>query len=159
MELSKPVPRLHADIVIALAVLGFCAIVLGLTFTFDTIPAALTHGMSAAAFPRLLLAVIAVLVLALAWSARGRADEVREPVPAMVYYTAAAMLAVMGVLWLAGFYVAAVAAIVGIGMLWGERRWALLLASGVGLAFGLYLLFTKGFGILLPRGLIGDWLA
>ncbi|MCV4615668.1 hypothetical protein OFM04_37785, partial [Escherichia coli] len=57
----------------------------GLTFTFDAVPAALTQGMGPAAFPRLLLGVIALLALALAWAARGRADEAREPTPAIVY--------------------------------------------------------------------------
>ena len=46
-----------------------------------------------AAFPRLLLAEMALLALILAVTARGRAEEVREPVPPMVYWTAAAMIA------------------------------------------------------------------
>ena len=134
--------RLHTDVIVALAVLAFCAGVFALTFTFDTVPAALAVGMGPAAFPRLLLAVMALIALILAVTARGRAEEVREPVPPMVYWTAAAMIV----------------AIVGMGAMWGERRWALLVASGVGLSLSIYGFFTKVFGIPLPRDLIGDWL-
>ena len=51
-----------------------------------------------------------------------------------------------------------VAGFVGIGALWGERRWALFVVSGVILSASIYLLFVKGFGVPLPRGVIGDWL-
>lgn len=148
--------RVHADFIIAPVILMLCGVVFSLTLTFDTIPAALAQGMGPAAFPRLLLGVIVLLALTLAWSARGRTDEVREPIPPMVYLTAAAMVAFMGLLWLAGTIVAMCAAVIGMGALWGERRWTLLVASGVGLALSIYVLFTKGFGIQLPSGLLGN---
>ncbi|CAA9323732.1 MAG: hypothetical protein AVDCRST_MAG90-1126 [uncultured Microvirga sp.] len=151
--------RLHADVWIALAILAFCAVVYWLTTTFDAMPAALVPGMGAAAFPRLLLGVMAVLALVLAWSSRGRPDGGREPVPAIVYLTVAAMLGFMAVLWLAGMVVAMVLGFIGMGLLWGERRWSWLVASAVGLAAFIYLLFTKGFGIPLPKGLFGEWLS
>jgi putative tricarboxylic transport membrane protein len=148
--------RLHTDAVVALVILAFCAGVFALTFTFDTVPAALAVGMGPAAFPRLLLAVMALLALLLAVSSRGRAEEVREPVPAMVWWTAAAMLAFMGVLWLVGMVVAMAIAVVGMGALWGERRWLILLASGIGLSLAIYVFFTKVFGIPLPAGFIAE---
>jgi hypothetical protein len=150
--------RLHTDVIVALAVLAFCAGVFALTFTFDTVPAALAVGMGPAAFPRLLLAVMALLALILAVTARGRAEEVREPVPPMVYWTAAAMIAFMGLLAIVGMVPAMIVAIVAMGAMWGERRWALLVASGVGLSLSIYGFFTKVFGIPLPRGLLGEWL-
>ena len=115
--------RLHTDAIVAVAVLAFCAGVFALTFTFDTVPAALAVGMGPAAFPRLLLAVMAMLALILAVTARGRAEEVREPVPPMVYWTAAAMIAFMGLLAVVGMVAAMIVAIVGMGAMWGERRW------------------------------------
>ena len=148
--------RLQTDVVVALAILAFCAVVFALTFTFDTVPAALAVGMGAAAFPRLLLAVMALLAILLAVSARGRAEEPREPVPAMVWWTAAAMLAFMGILWLVGMVVAMAIAVVGMGALWGERRWLILIASGVGLSAAIYVFFTKVFGIPLPAGFIAE---
>ena len=111
--------RLHTDVIVALAVLAFCAGVFALTFTFDTVPAALAVGMGPAAFPRLLLAVMALLALILAVTARGRAEEVREPVPPMVYWTAAAMIAFMGLLAIVGMVPAMIVAIVAMGAMWG----------------------------------------
>ena len=126
-----------------------------LTFTFDTVPAALAVGMGPAAFPRLLLAVMALLALILALTARGRAEEVREPVPPMVYWTAAAMIAFMGLLAIVGMVAAMIVAIVGMGAMWvsGAGRCSSRAAS-----FSIYGFFTKVFGIPLPRGLIGEWL-
>jgi hypothetical protein len=150
--------RVHSDYVVAFVILAFCAVAYALTLTFDTVPAALAQGMGPAAFPRLILAVIAVLAILLAFASRGQADAEREPVPAIVYGTAAAMLAFMALLWVAGMPVAMAAGIVGMGALWGERRWAILIASGIGLSLSIYFVFTKLFGIPLPRGLLGDWL-
>lgn len=158
MEARVTSRRLHADIWITLAILALCALIFGLTLTFDTMPAALVPGMGAEAFPRLLLGVMVLLALTLAWSSRGRPDESREPIPAMVYFTIAAMLAFMAVLWAAGMVAAMVIGFIGIGVLWGERRWGWLVASGIGLAGLIYLMFTRGFGIRLPQGLLGEWL-
>ena len=155
---GAPSRRLHTDVRIALVILALCAAVFGATFTFDTIPAALAQGMGAAAFPRLIVAVIAALALVLAWSSRGRADEAREPVHPTVLATVAAMTAVLVLFWLAGMIVAMVLGFIGLGALWGERRWLRLAASAVVITAGIYLVFTKGFAIALPRGLIGDWL-
>jgi putative tricarboxylic transport membrane protein len=105
-----------------------------------------------------LLGLLVVLAGVLALLSRGNADAPREPIAPIVYWTVLAMLAFMGVLWLAGMAVAMVVGFVGLGALWGERRWALLVGSGVILSTAIYFTFVKGFGVPLPRGMIGDWL-
>jgi putative tricarboxylic transport membrane protein len=150
--------RFHSDIAIALAIVAFCAVVYAVTMTFPRVPAMLAMGMGPEVFPRLLLGVMVVLAGALALLTRGKADESREPIPAMVYWTALAMLAFMGLLWLAGMAAAMFIGFVGIGALWGERRWAILVGSGLILSVAIYMLFVKGFGVPLPRGIVGDWL-
>ena len=149
---------IHTDVIVAGVIVAFCAAAYALTLTFDTVPAALAQGMGPEVFPRLVLGVMAVLAVILAWAARGKADEAREPVPGMVYLTGLAMFAFMGLAALAGMLVAMFVAVVGIGRLWGERRWGLLILTGLGLSVGIRLLFVNGFGIALPRGLLGDWL-
>jgi len=156
--LSRRGGPVHADLVIAGVVIGFCAAMWGGTATFDDVPAALTQGMGPAAFPRLVLGVMAVLALWLAWTARGRPDPQREPVHRAVYLTGIAILAFMGVLTMFGIYAAILFACIGIGWLWGERRWRLLAATGVGLTVATHLIFVTAFRIPLPRGLIGSWL-
>jgi putative tricarboxylic transport membrane protein len=150
--------RVHSDVAVAAAIVGFCAAVYAVTLTFPTVPAALSTGMGPEVFPRLLLGLLVFLAGLLAFVSRGRKDEQREPIPAMVYWTALAMLAFMGLLWFAGMIAAMFAAFVGIGRLWGERRWPLLIAAGAALSGSIYALFVKGFAIPLPRGVIGDWL-
>jgi hypothetical protein len=150
--------RFHSDGLIALGIVAFCGVVYGITLTLPDLPPMLSSGMGPAIFPRLLLGVMVVLAGVLALLARGKADEEREPIPAMVYWTALAMVAFMGVLWLAGMAVAMVVGFIGIGALWGERRWGLLVGIGVVLSAAIYLMFVKGFGVPLPRGIIGDWL-
>lgn len=150
--------RIHSDVAIAIGIVAFCAIIYAITTTFPKVPAALATGMGPEVFPRLLLALLMVLAGALVLLARGKADRGREPIPAMVYWTALAMLAFMGVLWAAGMAAAMFIGFVGMGLLWGERRWVLLVTSGFVLSALIYTLFVKGFGVPLPRGLLGDWL-
>jgi putative tricarboxylic transport membrane protein len=149
---------LHSDLAIALCIVGFCAVVYAITLTFPIVSAALAIGMGPEVFPRLLLGVLVVLAGLLALLARGKADEIREPVTTMVYWTGLAMIAFMGVLWLAGMVAAMFIGFVGIGRLWGERRWTILVISALLLSALIYTVFVKGFGIPLPRGVIGDWL-
>jgi putative tricarboxylic transport membrane protein len=145
-------------VAIAAAIVAFCGAVYAVTLTFPSVPAALATGMGPEVFPRLLLGVLVLLAGLLAFLARGKQDEAREPIPAMVYWTALAMLAFMAVLWVAGMVAAMFIGFVGIGLLWGERRWLLLVAVGFALSACIYAVFAKGFGIPLPRGVIGDWL-
>jgi putative tricarboxylic transport membrane protein len=155
---ATPSRRFHSDVLIALGIVVFCAVIYAVTLSIPDLPPMLSSGMGPAIFPRLLLGVMVVLAGVLALLARGKAEERREPIPAMVYWTALAMLAFMGILWLGGMAVAMVVGFVGIGALWGERRWPFLVGSGVVLSAAIYLLFVRGFGVPLPRGVIGDWL-
>jgi Tripartite tricarboxylate transporter TctB family len=151
-------PLLHEDVRIAIGIVAFCAAVLALTLTFDTVPAALTQGMGPALFPQLLLAVLVALAAVLAAMACGQPRDAREPIPPIVYATGAAMAAFMAAVWLAGMLAAMFIAFVGIGRLWGERRWPLLVASGGVLCAAIYVLFVRGFRIPLPSGVLGAWI-
>jgi putative tricarboxylic transport membrane protein len=147
----------HADMVIAGVIVACCAAVWAGTAAFEDVPAALQSGMGPAVFPRLVLGVIALLALWLALSSRGRPDPVREPIQGMVYVTGAAVLGFMGVLTLFGLYGAMLFAVIGMGRLWGERRWWLLAAVAGGMVIAVYFAFTIAFGIPLPRGMLGGW--
>ena len=150
--------RIHTETAIALVIAAFCVFVYAATLTFPVMPPALSMGMGPAVFPRLLLGVLLVLAGILWFVGRHKPEEAREPIPAIVYWTALAMLAFMGVLWLFGMAAAMFIGFVGLGALWGERRWVLLVISGLALAAAIYFLFVKGFSVPLPRGLVGDWL-
>jgi hypothetical protein len=149
---------IHTDIVIAGVILAFCALMWAGTLAFDEVPAAVAQGMGPAAVPRLILSVIILLTLWLAWTARGRPDRKRQPVPGVVYQTGIAVLVFMGIVKLFGIYAAIVFAVLGIGRLWGERRWWLMAAVGIGLAVATHLVFVMAFKMSLPRSIVGYWL-
>jgi hypothetical protein len=66
----------HADVVISGVILVACAVIWAVTAGFNSVP-------------------VALVALWLASSARGRPDEVREPVHRLVYITGAAVLVFM----------------------------------------------------------------
>ncbi|HEX2727200.1 MAG TPA: tripartite tricarboxylate transporter TctB family protein [Beijerinckiaceae bacterium] len=164
MPLSNEPPRparrfdFHSDFAIAGGIVAFCAVVYAVTMTFPQVPAALASGMGPEVFPRLLLGVMVLLAGVLAFVARGKPDEMREPVPRLVPLTALGFLAFPPLAWLVGLLLAAFLLMVGFGLLWGERRRMLLVASAAFLCLLIYVVFVKGFAIPLPRGVIVDWL-
>jgi hypothetical protein len=148
--------RWHSDMWVAATILLFCAIAFAVTTTFDEIPATLAQGMQAAVFPQLVIGVLAILTGVMVWISRTRADPVREKVPRIFYQTCLFVFSFMAVLYAAGLLAATPFAVMGLGRLWGERRWGLLILVGVCLAVGLRILFVNGFGVQLPRRLIAE---
>lgn len=156
-EAGKPA-RFSPDVVAGLSIVVLCLLAWAITATFDDISATLTSGMGPAAFPRLVLGVMVLLALWLALTASSRSQPECEPVHPMVYGTAGAIVAVMGALALFGIHGAVAASCIGMGRLWGERRWFLMAGIAVGLSVAIQLAFVRGFGIGLPRGILQMWL-
>ena len=135
----------------AAAVIAVAAALFALTFGFEKLPAGLAGGFGAEAFPRLVLGVIVALAVLL-FSA-GPASEPQARIPAMVYYTGAALLVFMALVPVLGMLGAMFLFLVGLGYLWGERRaWLLLLISASVMAV-IWGVFVKGFAVQLPQGL------
>ncbi len=149
--------RRVSDVAVGLAIVAMALVVWAGTTTFDDVPAALTEGMGPAAFPRLVLGVIVVLALWLAWTASSRQPLEDEPVHPMVYATIAATAGVVGAMLLFGIHGAVLAACIGMGRLWGERRLLLLASIAAGLSLAIHFAFVRGFGVGLPRGLLQIW--
>lgn len=144
-----------ADRRVALAALIFSAIVYGYTYWFDEVPAALMSGLGAELFPRLVLGVLALLAVLLAFNIGSPPMDDPAPIPRDVWVIGAGLLGVMALLWLVGMWPASFAALVGLGMLWGERRWPLLVASAAIQVVVLYLVFVRLLGGTFPKGLLG----
>nr|WP_246526637.1 tripartite tricarboxylate transporter TctB family protein [Plastoroseomonas hellenica] len=147
-------PRREAGValvVAAVAALGFAG-----TFTFDEVPPALREGLGAAEFPRLICIVI--LALAALLALQEKRSEAAEPVPATGWWTFAACAGFLPVMAVIGMLPAMFLFVVAVGRLWGERRIALLLASGAGLVAAIWLVFVRVFAITLPAGWLGEQL-
>ena len=137
-----------------MAALGVAAIALALfalTFGFEKMPEGITRGFGAEAFPRLVLGTIVVLAVLLAIPPAG---EPYARIAPMVYSTGASLLVFMALVPLVGMLPAMFLFLIGLGWLWGERRpWILLLTAGLLIAC-IWGVFVKGFGVLLPKGLL-----
>ena len=134
----------------AVAAIAVAAVLFALTFGFEKLPAGLAGGFGAEAFPRLVLGVIAGLAGLL--FVAGPASEPQARTSAMVYYTAASLLAFMALVPLVGMLGAMFLFLVGLGYLWGERRtWLLLLVSAAVMA-AIWGVFVKGFAVQVPQG-------
>ena len=142
---------MSANRIAAAAVIAVAAVLFALTFTFEKLPAGLTGGFGAEAFPRLVLGLIAALAVALLLAKP--AAEVQARIPRMVVFTAASLLAFMALVPIAGMLGAMFLFLLGLGWLWGERRLWLLLVVSVLLMAAIWAVFVRGFGVPLPQGM------
>jgi putative tricarboxylic transport membrane protein len=136
------------------AAVGAAAIAIvpfALTFGFEQMPEGITRGFGAEVFPRLVLGTIVALALLLFITSPSA--PALERIPAMVYYTGAALLAFMALVPLAGMLAAMFVFLVALGYLWGERRYWLLFLSAAVMTGAIWLVFVRGFGVQLPKGL------
>jgi len=140
-----------ANRVAAAAVIAVAAVLFALTFGFEKMPLGLSGGFGAEAFPRLVLGVVSGLAVLLFLA--GPASEPPAPIAAMVYYTAASLLAFMALVPLVGMLGAMFLLLVGLGYLWGERRAWLLLLICASVMVVIWGVFVKGFAVQLPQGL------
>ncbi len=146
---------LPRDLLVAVAVLAFCAIAYAVTLGFAEAPAAVAQNVQPATFPRLVIAVIAVLCGALAMLSF-RTDSARKrPVKPMVPVTAAMMVAFVVAFDTLGFIAAMVLFAGAMPMLWGERRWRFVLPFAVLFPAAVYLVFVVGLGVHFDPGLLG----
>jgi hypothetical protein len=146
----------RSNLLVAAVALGLCAVAFGLTYRFTVMPAAMVSGMGAAAFPRLVIGVIALLAVLAAFGIGTPPMEKPAPVPPMVWFTALAGIAFLGAVVLVGMWPAAILFMVGLGRLWGERSLWKLAAGALGLCALLYWLFVHFLGGNFPKGLIAQ---
>jgi putative tricarboxylic transport membrane protein len=153
MPQVKDVRRPHADALVGIAAIVFCVLVYAATYAFDDVSPVISQGMGPEAFPRLVLAVMALLGALLVWQSRAREPDVPEPVPAMVIYTTLLFLGFMLGIALVGMLASMFLLAVAMGRLWGERRLLSLCAAAAVLCLAIWGIFVRGFSVPLPGGL------
>jgi len=130
------------DLGIGAAILLFCLVIWLITLTFKQAPPALAQNVQPASFPRLVTGVIAVLTVAMMVLGRATPPKRHAPVPAMVWISAGVMAGfVLAFQWL-GIVPAMVLLCFGLPVLWGERRWYLIIPFGIGFPLAIYGLFA-----------------
>jgi putative tricarboxylic transport membrane protein len=154
---GRPSGRLPADLIVGGCILLFCAAAYGVTLTFATAPAVVAQNVQPATFPRLVLGVIAVLTVVMMATARSQPQRRRRRVPAMTWLSAAAMVGfVLTFQWL-GIVPAMVLLCQGLPVLWGERRWHLVIPFGLGFPLAVYLLFAEMLDVHFEPSPLAFW--
>jgi putative tricarboxylic transport membrane protein len=149
--------RLPSDLVVGGCILLFCAAAYGVTLTFARAPAVVAQNVQPATFPRLVLAVIAVLTVAMMMFARGRPERRRRRVPAMTWLSAGIAVGfVLAFQWL-GIVPAMMLLCLGLPVLWGERRWHLVIPFGLGFPLAVYLLFAEMLDVHFEPSPLAFW--
>ena len=146
--------RRPGDLVVGGCILLFCALAYGVTLTFAKAPAVVAQNVQPATFPRLVIGVIAVLTLAMmAFARRAPALAGLQRVPAMTWLSAAVAF-VLAFQWL-GIVPAMVLLCLGLPVLWGERRWALILPFALLFPTAVWLLFAEVLKVHFEPGVLG----
>ena len=138
--------RVAAAAVAAIAVALFAA-----TFWFEQMPEGITRGFGAEVFPRLVLGLIIALAAMLVFIPPASGPLPR--IPPMVWYSGATLLLFMAAVPVIGMLPAMLVYLIGVGALWGERKWLLLVTSSVLFIAAIWAVFVRGFGVQLPKGL------
>jgi hypothetical protein len=136
------------DVVVAAVALAACGVAFALTFRFtSTTPAAMMSGMGAEFFPRLVIAVIALLAVCVAFGIGNPAMEKPAPIPPIVWTTMVVLAGYIAVLEVAGMWLASFTLMVGLGWLWGERnllKLSVVSATMLLVIWGVFVKFLKG---------------
>ena len=167
----------NRDSLTGLTIVGVCAVAWWLTAGFDEVPAMLSQNVPPTFFPRLVIGTAALLGgLLLAVGIRRSAGEAADPaaagdpsalreeagrsaLPPPVFWATVGVIAAAGVLVpLVGTLptLGLVAAV--LPLLWGERRFRLVVALALGLPGAIYVVFTIALGVRFPVGQVWNLL-
>lgn len=142
----------HQDSLIGVCLIAFCAFVLWLTTGFDEVPPMLSQNVPPTFFPRLVLAIIALLSVLLILQGLRKERDVNERVEPAVYVTAA-IIAVAGILLsYAGTFLTLFLIAIVLPIAWGERRLHFVGGLAICLPAAVYLVFTLALGVRFPSG-------
>ena len=160
---GSPSFRVHpTDAVVAAIVLLICVLLYARTYWFDSVPDSLAQNVQPTTFPRLVLIVIAAIAVMLPFEYHrklGRGidlDEERSSrLPATVWITGGALILFVAALQVLGALPALLIITVALPLMWGERRWKILVPYIAIFPIGVLFLFSDILQVTFPRGITG----
>ena len=145
----------RTDVVVAAVALAGCAAAFALTYHFTVnAAAAMLGGMGAEYFPRLIIAIIAILAICILFGVGNPPMETPAPVPGMVWIAVGVLATYIAVVELLGMWIASFVLMVGLGRLWGEHSYVKLAAMSAGLLVVIWFIFVRFLKGSFPEGLI-----
>ena len=150
------------DAVVALLVLAAAGLAYQATTAFEEAPAMLSQNITPAAFPRMLLALIAALALALPFEHRFRgpgfakisADRAK-PIRRTAWLTIAFVVLVATAAPYLGTVLTMLAVCIALPLLWGERRARLVLVFAGAFTVAVTVLFGYVLKVYFEPGVLG----
>lgn len=134
--------RIPRDAIAGIGVLLFCLATWLVTLTFKEAPPALAQNVQPASFPRLVLAVMAVLAVVIVVKSFRLPDKRGKPIPYMVWPSAGVMIGFVIIFDLLGILPAMMLLCFGLPLLWGERRLLFIIPYAILFPLAVYWLFA-----------------
>lgn len=142
------------DLIAGAAILVFCAVAYAITLTIAKAPAALAQNVQPASFPRLVIGTIAVLALIMMGLSFARPGKPAGPVPLLVPVTGAMMIGFVVAFDVLGIVSAMILFCFVMPLLWGERRWLLVLPLALLFPAAVYAIFALIFDVHFDSGIL-----
>lgn len=160
--LQRLAARIHfQDLRNTVIILTGCGILYYFTTRFEQVPEMLAQVIPAEWFPRLLLGVIAVFSLLLPIEhvflkagREGLDEDRRARIEPISLLTALMLCLVVGAIHLLGTAAALILVSLALPLLWGERRWKLLLPYAILFPAIVALLFTRVLKVYFEPGVL-----
>ncbi|WP_420391238.1 tripartite tricarboxylate transporter TctB family protein [Acuticoccus sp.] len=146
--------RWPRDLLVGVVLLAFCGLAYWVTLSFEEAPAALAQNVQPATFPRLVIAVIAVLGALMIVLGLPLKEPLRRRPPVPVFVTAAMMVAFVAALERLGIMVAMIVFALAMPILWGERRPVPLLLYCVIFPTAIWVVFVELLDVRFEPGVI-----
>lgn len=134
--------RIPRDAIAGVAVLAFCLVTYLVTLTFRKAPAVIAQNVQPATFPRMVLVVMAVLAGIIIFQSFRAPDKSQNQLKPMVWLSAIVMPAFVIVFDLLGILPAMILLCVFLPVLWGERRFMLIVPYSIIFPVAIYMLFA-----------------
>ncbi|MEQ8355793.1 MAG: tripartite tricarboxylate transporter TctB family protein [Kiloniellaceae bacterium] len=160
----KPIARLihPVDALLSLVILALVAWIYYETTQFEEVSFLFTQNVPPQMFPRILLAFIALLALAMPFEhllLKRKGKDIdkdrRNPVKGIAWLTIVALVAVVGVSPLLGTMLTMTAVCLVVPFLWGERRLRVVLPFAVIFPLCVAFLFSFVLGVYFDPGVLG----
>ena len=146
--------RLTRDASTGVALLLFCGSVFYATTTFRDVPAMLSQNVPPTFFPRVVLAAIALLSIALIATSGRKLDEPKPALEPSVYVTAGIFVMAIALVPYLGMLAAVFVVSIGLPLYWGERSVLRIACLASGLVVAVHVLFVLALGMRFPSGVL-----
>lgn len=150
------------DVKVALVILAICAVLYYVTTTWETVPALLAQNIPPEWFPRLMIWTIVVLTLFLPFEhhflqhgKKGLDEDRTERIPPMAIVTAGLLILVVVSVVVFGTFLATIFVCAALPLLWGERRWKVLIPYVILFPTAVAFLFTQVLEVYFEPGWFG----